>query len=95
MYFIYAICAKITKRFELANEVYGKLKEGIRLSMNKKMANTTCSILLLPIEKSRTNFIRRIFDFVELINFLNQDELVDKAVYRNFKHINTLEGDRK
>ena len=57
MYFIYAVCAKITQKFNLAYEMYRKLNEGIRKSMNKKMANTTCSLLLLPIEKSRSNFL--------------------------------------
>ena len=71
MYFIYALCAKITQKFELAFELYEKLKEGIRLSMNRKLANKTCSLLLLPLEKSRTNFVSRIYDFLEVINLLN------------------------
>jgi hypothetical protein len=71
MYFIYAVCAKITQKFELAFELYEKLREGIRLSMNRKVANKTCSLLLLPLEKSRTNFISRIYDFLEVINLLN------------------------
>lgn len=71
MYFLYAACAKITKNFDLAKDLYGKLREGIRLSMNRKMANKTCSLLLLPLEKSRTNLVTRIQDFIELLNFLN------------------------
>jgi hypothetical protein len=71
MYFIYAICAKITSKFDLAKDLYEKLREGIRLSMNRKMANKTCSLLLLPLEKSRSNYVDRVHDFIELLNFLN------------------------
>ena len=80
MYFIYAVCAKITQKFDLAAELYKNLKEGIRLSLNKKVANKTCSLLLIPLEKSRTNFVNRIHDFMEVLNLVNYDEFVDGRV---------------
>jgi len=71
MFFIYALCAKITQRFELATELYKRLREGIRLSLCKKVANKTCSLLLIPLEKSRANFVSRVHDFMEMLNLLN------------------------
>jgi hypothetical protein len=64
---LYAVCAKILSKFDLANALYAKLKEGLRLSMNKKLVNKTCSLLLLPLEKNRGNYESRIQDFIELL----------------------------
>ena len=71
MFFIYAICAKITQRVELGCGLYRNLKEGIRLTMNKKMAAKICSLLLIPLEVSRTKYINRITDFIKLLNLTN------------------------
>ena len=55
--------------------------------MNKKVANKTCSLLLIPLEKSRTNFVSRIHDFMEMLNLLNYDEFVDGRVAVNLREI--------
>jgi hypothetical protein len=67
MFFIYAICAKITQRVELGCELYKNLKEGIRLTMNRKISNSTWSLVLLLLEKSRDTYSDRIFNFIELL----------------------------
>jgi hypothetical protein len=63
--------------------------------MNKKVANKTCSLLLIPLEKSRTNFVSRIHDFMEILNLLNYDEFVDGRVAVNLREIQNQDKDRR
>lgn len=87
MLFLYAICAKIIANFDLAKEKYDMLKEGMRISMNKKTANKTCSLLLLPLERSRGNYEDRVTDFIELLQLLNMNDSIDFRVPVNLKSI--------
>lgn len=54
--FLMAICARLLGLWKEAEKQYSSLKAGCRKFKNQIIKNLTCSLLLLPLEKSRIQF---------------------------------------
>lgn len=69
--FLLAICARLLDNWDVMHHAYRELKEGIRVKANFKVANQTCGLLLMPLEKSRQKVESAIQSFIELVLFNN------------------------
>jgi len=79
-YFLHATCARILDKWDLMNEMYANIQDGADQSANTKVSNPTCSLLLLPLEKSRIEIENTIDNFIELVLFNDKTQYVYPSV---------------
>jgi len=81
--YMHALCLKINKRYDEAYHSYTKLSDICQKAECNKLKDLACSIILLPLQKSRENIEDIIFNLLEVMKMHNKFDLWDFRVPEN------------
>ena len=81
--FLYAVTLKFLNQWKRATQIYAEMHEGRRENLGFKLCNQVCCLLLLPLEKQRTEIENHIENFIELVLLQNRDQFVDPLIAVN------------